>query len=89
MVVKMAVQMEEVRSANIHSCGVDPETGELHVRFRRGKDRGPGSVYIYTHNLGQALDHHVEAIKSAKSPTGYFGEHIKNHPDISFRKVQE
>ena len=75
----LQIPMQEVSSSQIHAIGHDADTNTLAIRFTRGygRDRAPGSLYLYRNFDRAAFD----AFRDAESKGKRFGKHIKPFPD--------
>lgn len=70
------VAMVPVKSSRMRAIGYDPDSRELHVRFRE-------DTYIYPNvSAGQHA-----ALMSAESHGKHFHKHIRGNPNHPHRKV--
>lgn len=69
------MKMSSVTSSNIHSIGHDPETSELHVKFKSGATHAYSGV--------SAAEH--AALIGAESVGSHFHKNIRSKPN---RKVE-
>lgn len=70
----MPVEMKEVTSSQIHSCGYCHDTGTMHVRFKNKS--GLGKLYTYP----VTPDMHNEFM-AADSKGTFFGQKIRGAKD--------
>jgi len=84
----MRIEMQDVKSSQLHSIGHDPETNTLAIRFYRGygRDQVPGSLYHYQNFTAEDF----KAFKEADSLGKHFGANIKPFDDkYPYTKIVE
>lgn len=82
------IDMQDVKSAQIHSIGHDAETNTLAIRFFRGfgSEKQPGALYHYAN----VTSGDFAAFKAAESLGKHFGAHIKPFQDrYPFVRIDE
>lgn len=77
----MNIDMQTVKSSQIHAIGYDGASQTLAIQFHSGVANGV--QYEYTPVSRATYD----GLMGAGSIGKYFGEHIKGNEKISFKKV--
>jgi hypothetical protein len=81
----LVIALAAVESSQIHAIGFDG-TNTLAIQFKNKK--GPSSVYHYDLSKIEDPAAFYAEFQAAESKGRFFGQRIKNNPEIPFRKIE-